>query len=496
MPQSSDSVDIDTAEGPVRGMIQDGLAIFRGVPFAQPPVGSLRFKPPIPPAVRSARLDVTAPAPICPQLPSRLSVAMGELSGRQDEDCLRLTIWAPLSVDRKRPVVLFIHGGAFLSGGGSLAWYDGARLARENDVVVVGVNYRLGALGFLYKPGLVDGNLGLLDQIRAIEWVNENAASFGGDPRQLTVMGQSAGAISIACLLAVPRARQLFQRAILLSGGLHEPMAATKAIAVAEHFCTSLGIDPSSPDASHRLQQVPLARILEAQLATMRGMARTPGDAMPVFSLASVSGLPAGPALEAAVREGAKGLEVLVGSTAEEMRIFQGLDPTVSDLRLEDLSKVAQGLFGESAPSRLDRARRSRPGATPNQLFMDAYTDWLAQTGRRIAVLAAEGSGKAWLCRFDWSAPESGYGACHCIDLPFVFGTFDAFKGAKMLAGAHRIDMEAVSAVMRSAIGRFVHGGSPAGADIPDWPPFSRSQPVMLVFNSALQHGWLAAQSV
>jgi len=480
----------------VRGDIQDGLAIFRGVPFAQPPVGTLRFKPPVPPAFRHETLDATVPASICPQLPSRMSVAMGEFDGRQDEDCLRLTIWAPLPLGRKRPVVVWIHGGAFLSGGGSLSWYDGARLARENDVVVVGVNYRLGALGFLYRPGLVDGNLGLLDQVRAIEWVSENAASFGGDSSQLTLMGQSAGAISIACLLAMPQARRLFHRVILLSGGLLAPLTAANAISVAERFCASLGIDPSSPDALHRLQGVPMAQILEAQLATMRGTARTPGDAMPVFSVTSVNGLPAGSALETAVREGAREIEALVGSTAEEMRIFQGLDPTVADLRREDLPKVAQGLFGEAAASRLDRARRSRPGATPNQLLTEAYTDWLAQTGRRIAIFAAEGAGKAWLFRFDWSAPDSGYGACHCIDLPFVFGSFGAFRGAKMLAGADRTNMEALSGIIRSVLGRFIRDGSPAGADLPDWPPFSRSQPVLMVFDSTLRHGWLDGPSI
>jgi para-nitrobenzyl esterase len=496
MSQTFHGIEVNTTEGPVRGQVEDGLAIFRGVPFAQPPVGSLRFRSPVPPTARSEVLDVTTPASICPQPPLRISEALGEHGGRQSEDCLTLTVWSPLPLGRSRPVLVWIHGGAFLSGGGSIPWYDGARLARDNDIVVVGVNYRLGALGFLCRPGLVNGNMGFLDQIRAIEWLNENAASFGCDPRQVTLMGQSVGAISIACMLALPPVRQLFRRAIFLSGGLLGTLSAAEAVDVADRFCASLGIDPNSGDALHRLQCAPTPQILDAQLATIRATVRPAGDVMPVFSLATVSGLPAGSALEIAVQEGAREIDALVSTTSEEMRIFQGLDPRITDLKSNDLPKVAQGLFGDSGLSRIDRARRARPGATPPQLLADAYTEWFAQSGRRMATATAEGRGSAWLYRFDWSAPGSGYGACHCIDLPFVFGTFDAFRGARILGGAERADMEAISGVIRAAIGRFVLNGSPCGADLPEWPAFSRSRPVMMVFDSVLQHGWVDWQSI
>jgi len=489
LKQSSYLIQVNTAEGPVRGAAEEGLAIFRGVPFASPPIGSLRFKAPMPPAVRSEVLDATAPAAICPQLPSRLSVVLGEQGGRHDEDCLQLTIWSPLPVTKRRPVVVWIHGGAFGSGGGALPWYDGTKLARENDIVVVALNYRLGALGFLCRPGLVDGNMGLLDQIRALEWLKENVASFGGDPEQITVMGQSAGGISIACMLALPAARALFRRAICFSGGLGLPLMPNPT-AVGNRFCEILGVDPDSRDALEKLQQLSVSAILDAQLRLMRETPRKPGDAAPIFLPAPVLGLPPDPAFDAAVKAGAGSIDALIGTTAEEMRVFQGFDPRLVDLKSEDLPAVAEGLFGAAGAARIERAYRARPGATPTQLFTDCYTEWMTQGVRRLAVAVAEGGGNAWLCRFDWSAPGSGLGACHCLDLPFVFGTFDAFENASMLAGADRSSTEALSRVIRSAIGRFVRTGSPAGADLPEWPPLTAEKPVLLALGSTIHHGW------
>jgi para-nitrobenzyl esterase len=478
-------IEVDTGEGPVRGLVEDGVATFRGVPFAEPPTGSLRFRAPVPPAVRDTTFDATGPAAVCPQPPSRLAVALGEQGGRQEEDCLTVSVWSPLPLDQPRPMLVWFHGGAFVSGGAAIPWYDGARLARDNDIVVVGVNYRLGALGFLCRPGLVDGNMGLLDQIRGLEWVTENAASFGGDPSRVTVIGQSAGAMSIACMLALPSTRRLFGQAILVSGGLiGGRLPTTDAPEFGERFCASLGIEPDDPDALARLQDVSLEQIFEAQLAVMRNAGRPPGDMWPVFIPAVTSGLPGGSAFEAAVAAGARSISVVVGTTAEEMRIFEGLDPRLASLTQKDLPDVAQGMLGPSGPDRVARARTARPAATPTELLTLAYTEWSVDEARRLAVLAAQGAGDAWLFRFDWSAPDSGFGACHCLDLPFIFGTFDAFAGAPMLVGGDRVSMESLSAVIRSAIGRFVRSGSPAGGELPEWPPVGSAEAALMVFDA------------
>ena len=196
-----------TEAGELRGASENGIAVFRGVPYAAPPGRRA--------AVRSRRSrcrrgsgvrDATKDGPIAPQGRSRLAHIMGDFERPQSEDCLTLNIWTPAADSKKRPVLVWIHGGAFASGAGSLPWYSGERFAANGDVVAVSINYRLGALGFLCLPGVSDGNLGLLDQVAALRFVRDNIAAFGGDPDNVTVVGQSAGAASIAILMTMPQA--------------------------------------------------------------------------------------------------------------------------------------------------------------------------------------------------------------------------------------------------------------------------------------------------
>src|SRR5829696_6547352 len=189
--------------GTLRGTHEQGVAVFRAVPYAAPPVDTLRFKPPARPAPWTGERDATVDGPIAPQGPSRLRAAMGDFSYPQSDDCLTLTIWTPSPDAARRPVLVWLHGGAFISGAGSLPWYSGATMARRGDVVVVGVNYRLGALGFMHLPGVSLPNLGLLDQFAALEWVSRNIAAFGGDPDNITIAGQSAGGFSVLAMLAL-----------------------------------------------------------------------------------------------------------------------------------------------------------------------------------------------------------------------------------------------------------------------------------------------------
>jgi para-nitrobenzyl esterase len=200
-----------TALGDLAGFWDDGVAEFRGVPYALPPVGERRFAParPVPPW--PGRRDATRHGPIAPQMSARVKAAMGDFTRPQDEDCLTLTIWTPATDSARRPVLVFLHGGAYATGAGSLDWYDGSRLARDGDMVVVGVNYRLGVLGFLCRPGIVESNLGIGDQHAALTWVRDHISSFGGDPACVTVAGQSAGGGSIAMLLLRPQSRRLIR---------------------------------------------------------------------------------------------------------------------------------------------------------------------------------------------------------------------------------------------------------------------------------------------
>jgi para-nitrobenzyl esterase len=215
----SDAPIADTSLGSLRGLWGDQVAVFRNVPYATAPTGDRRFAPPAPSVPWVEMRDASRHGPIAPQPPSRLRIAMGNFDRSQDEDCLSLTICTPAPDGKPRPVLVWLHGGAWISGAGSLDWYDGARLAREGGIVFVGVNYRLGALGWLHRPGIVDEEAGTLDMIAALSWVRDHIAAFGGDPGCVTVMGQSAGATSIGRLAMLPEARDLFHRAIMQSGG-------------------------------------------------------------------------------------------------------------------------------------------------------------------------------------------------------------------------------------------------------------------------------------
>src|SRR5215469_16980744 len=270
-----DAAIASTSLGALRGASHDGVAAFRGVPYALPPTGHRRFTAAQPLQSWSGVRDATRHGPIAPQLPSRLRVAMGDFERPQDEDCLTLTICTPAPEGKTRPVLVWLHGGAWISGAGSLDWYDGARLARDGDIVFVGVNYRLGALGWLHRPGIVDVECGTSDMIAALRWVREHIAAFGGDPDRVTVMGQSAGATSISRLLMLPEARPLFHRVIMQSGGFGRG-AYTSAMASdrADQFLGLLGIDPQAGDALARLRAIEVPRLLAAQTELAQRNAR------------------------------------------------------------------------------------------------------------------------------------------------------------------------------------------------------------------------------
>ena len=214
--------------------------MFRGIPFAAPPVGRLRFRPPAPVEPWDGVLDTTHAGPWAPQLPSPLEKMLGAPPPRWDEaGCLTLNVTTPAVDDARRPVMFWIHGGAFVNGAGSSPVYDGKKLARHGDVVVVTVNYRLGAFGFLHLEELFgsdfagSGNAGILDQVAALEWVRDNIAAFGGDPDHVTIFGESAGGMSVGTLLGMPRAEGLYHRAIVQSGSSSFAVPASAATATA-----------------------------------------------------------------------------------------------------------------------------------------------------------------------------------------------------------------------------------------------------------------------
>ncbi|KZB84796.1 carboxylesterase/lipase family protein [Amycolatopsis regifaucium] len=394
--------------GALRGVSTGAVTAFLGMPYGS----AARFAAPRPvPAWEGVR-DAGRPGPAAPQPPSRLERVMGPGSDlAQAEDCLSVNIWTPGGAGL--PVLVWLHGGGFLSGSGAEAWYDGALLAERGRMVVVTVNYRLGALGYLYlSPRFAPANLGLLDQIAALGWVRDNIAAFGGDPERVTLAGQSAGALSAFALLGRPTGPGLFQQVILHSTPTGvAPYSPREAASIGRRLLDILGLHP---DEAEHLRTVPVPRLLAAQQELARRMA-APHTVTPPFQLVADGGLPA--ELLAGVPAS---IPMLIGTTRDEVWAF----------------------------------------------FPDAPADLTARVFGDGSRQLAQHARSAFAFQFDWAPPGSPFGACHCIELPFVFGNLDAWHAAPMLAGADPAELQRLVKQIQRAWTSFVHTGTP------DWPSF------------------------
>ncbi|WP_412515490.1 carboxylesterase family protein [Actinomadura madurae] len=377
----------ETVAGRVRGVAAGPVTAYLGIPYAE----AGRFAAPRPVRPWAGVRDASAPGPAAPQPPSRLERVMGGFDVPQDERCLSLNVWRPPGDGH--PVLIFLHGGGFTSGSGGLPWYDGAELAAAGDVVVVTVGYRLGVLGFLRLSGVAGGNLGLRDQLAALTWVRHNISGFGGDPGNVTVAGQSAGAQSILALLSGGHARGLFGRAILQSApaGM-APARPDDAERVGHLLLDALGLEP---DQASRLVDVPVADLLAAQGAVARATA-APHSPVPPFQLVADGELVAPDPLAATAARAADGVRLMMGTTRDEAAAFFADDPEAAE-------RVTAEMFVEPA--------------------------------QRLAEALAGGGAAPWLYGFDWRPEHGPFGACHCIELPFVLGSAAAWRDAPMLAG-------------------------------------------------------------
>jgi para-nitrobenzyl esterase len=464
---------VNTSIGALQGVRGDGVLRFRAVPYAAPPLGALRFAPPAPPVAWDGVRDASRHGPIPPQPPSRLRAAMGEFSREQGEDCLTLTIATPGADDRRRPVLVWLHGGAWLSGAGSLDWYDGRALAKAGDVVVVGVNYRLGPLGFLHYPGLADGMMGLHDMVAALRFVRAEIARFGGNPDCVTLMGQSAGGGAILRLLTMEATRGLFHRAIMQSGSVRRGPTSDEATVRAQRLMQLLEIDPDGADAAERLRAAPVDRMITLQMQIARENARfaEPDPAFPpVFddfdSEAAFSDRVAQAAAE-------RGVDFLLGTTREEMHAFLVADPAMA---APDPASVAERFAtlagGEDA---IQLYRRRRPGGDLRDLLGDLVTDYrFLFPALGVAERLARAGRSAFLYQFDWAAEGSPWQACHCIELPFMFGTRAAWD-APMLSGLRDVEYAGISDAMMAAWCAFARGGTPAIPGLA-WPAYKEGQ--------------------
>ena len=463
---------VRTASGTVRGTagLVPGISAFWGIPYAAAPVATLRFRPPQPPLPWEGAREAAVPGPVAPQLQGPLERAFGGY-GEVDEDCLTVNVWTPgADPEERRPVLVWVHGGSFTTGTGSIPWYDGSRLAARGDVVVVTFNYRLGALGFLHLGDLGgeawagSGNCGLLDQVAALRWVRTNIAAFGGDPEQVTVFGESAGAMSIATLLAMPEAAGLFTRAILQSGAGTFVQDRATATALAVDVLAELGVPQ---DDLGRLAGVPVEAILEAQSV---GGGRRSGVGLAFMPVVDGATLPARP--EAALGVGsAAGVPVLVGTTRDEMRLFSAVAPDAFAAEDEAalVGHVADipDIGPDAAPVIVAAYRRRWPDLAPTDLHVVIHTDHaFRRPAQRLATLQAEAGAGAWCYWFTWASPILGglLGSYHGLEIPFVFDNLDR-PGIEMLTGGGD-HLQPLADRMSEAWLAFARGGDPG------WPAY------------------------
>ena len=462
-----------TPSGSLEGVALDGVDAYLGIPYARPPVGLLRFQPPQPIAAWSGVRDASRFGPSAPQVLggpfAGLVPGMGVTA--TDEDCLTINVWAPHdAVDA--PVMVWLHGGAFVLGGSSLPTYDGALLAREQRVVVVSLNYRLGALGFLYGVPGVASNCGLRDQVLGLSWVRDHIAAFGGDPGNVTVFGESAGAGSVVHLLASPSARGLFHRAIAQSPGVGQTLTPEAAARVSAAFLAKVP-EPHSATVED---------ILAAQVQIADELLMTVG-AMPFHPAVDVEALPVAPLWPGATAP----VALLAGTTSEEMRLF--VDPVMATTDLATLALILCPLLSAEAHRSLDADKVAQvvhayaealiPPGDAGDVFAGLTTDVVMRLPLEILLDDHVQRAPVYAYSFTWRATGApgDVGACHAVDLPFVFGSLDREGWGSWVGDAEQA--ERLSRQVRQAWASFARTGVPAADGLPTWATYGAHRQTM-----------------
>jgi para-nitrobenzyl esterase len=478
--------------GQLEGTRQKGLAVFKGIPFAARPVGERRWLPPQPVEPWQRVLQATQFGTVAPQNPMFPGPILEGEPEPQSEDCLFLNIWSPGLDDKRRPVMVWIHGGAFTIGSGSSPMYEGSVLARRNDVVVVTVNYRLNLLGFLNLREATGGripatgNEGLLDQVAALKWVQEHIAAFGGDPDNVTIMGESAGSMSIACLLTMPVAKGLFHKAILESGVGNTTISLEEAAEVGRLFLEVTGVSSDDVDALYALT---VEQLLAAEIELRRRMAN-PWEPMRITVTAPVIGgtnadgeiVPQVPTQ--AIAEGvAKDIPMIIGSNLDEWKLFLIGEPHKEKIdRAQIVERLGHSIASQYADEIVERycQARSQRGddSSPLEILSAISTDLMFRIPALQMVEAQQEHNPAvFNYLFTYKSPVFGgvLGACHALEMGFVFATHDdKFCGAGPEA-------DKLSETIQDAWTSFARTGDPSCAALGDWAVYGDGRMTMIL---------------
>jgi len=472
--------EVAVTGGRVSGVVTNGIAAFKGIPFAAPPVGALRWKAPQPVTTWTDIRVAGTFAPGCIQDPT-----LGRLFGAPDaisEDCLYLNVWTPAtSASERLPVMVWIYGGAFSSGMTSIPAYDGASLA-EKGVVLVSVSYRLGPFGFLAHPelskeaGKGSGNFGLQDQIAGLRWVKNNIAKFGGDPGRVTIFGESAGGISVSMLAASPSARGLFQRAISESGGNFGPArtaneggttvpSLTVAETTGQAFLKRLGaadIAAARTLTAEKIQSA-LGGGLQAGFWPVFDGVLLPGDQYELYQAMRFNDTP-----------------ILIGTNSDEGITF--VPGATQPAAFEANIRAGYGAKADTILAAYPHATIAESTQSARNLFRDATFAW--HTWAWATQQSTHGRSKAFVYYFDHRTPQSPHGSGHAAEIPYVFRTLGKFTGPAALVGQPRPEDRAMSDLMSSYWVNFAKTGDPNGPGLPVWPAFTESSQTVMHFDA------------
>jgi para-nitrobenzyl esterase len=475
-----------TESGKSAGSFQNELYIFKGIPYAAPPVGELRWMPPQPVkkwgGVRDAKnFGAIAPQTLMPLGP------FGQVVQPQSEDCLFLNVWTPGLDKGKRPVMVWIHGGAFTIGSGSDPMYNSDVLPKRGNIVFVSINYRLGMLGFLRLKDVTGGkipatgNEGLMDQVLALKWVKDNIAAFGGDPDNVTVFGESAGGMSIGCLMAMPSAKGLFQKGILESGVGSAAVSLNVANAGAEAFLKAANIKKNDIKA---LQALTPVQLLEIEKKMMVPGAGESGDAKITVTMPVVDGEIIPDVPNKLARQGySKDIITIIGTNLDEWRLFTLMQPAGGQMDEAGMLKRLAALMPEERAKKLvaaykkAREKRSEPVA-PADLFSAIQGDSMFRIPALGLVEAQQANKRAaYNYLFTWKSPAMGgvLGACHALEIGFVFGNYnDMFCGSGPEA-------DKLARCMQDAWLAFARTGDPSCESIGKWPVYGKKRMTMIL---------------
>jgi para-nitrobenzyl esterase len=479
---------VETQSGKIRGYSENGVKIFKGIPYAEPPVGELRFRPSVPKKPWSNILDCTKFGPIVPQRKDAF-VGSDTDSEQSEKECLNLNVWTPGTDIRRRPVMFWIHGGGLSFGSGALN--DGSALVRRGDVVVVTINYRVALFGYLYVKNEI-ANLGQSDQITALEWVRDNIESFGGDPDNVTIFGESAGGVAVCALMAMPGAQGLFHRVIAQSGVCHPLVHHPPAEKNTEIILSELGLKEFDIEA---LCKIPTQKIVEVG-TRLELEARQKGRNFPYGIFVDGKTLLEHPL--AAVGKGlAQDISLIVGTNQDEAKLYTAMRPPEKGFDetglLKSIHRILR-IFGKDevqAKQLIENYRKAREGrlpADPLNILDAVMTDFRFRIPAiRLAEAQSQHQSQVFSYLFNYQSPALGgiLGACHALEIPFVFGGLG--EKERKIYPKRSTETDLLSGRMMDAWTSFARTGNPSHKNIPPWVPYDRKKRSTMILGTEVK---------